>query len=278
MLPGLDSVLSPFSPHHSSSSRRERREPTPEVGCRRLGPPPLALETEPDPCLPAWTTCSALGHACFPQLQPWGAEVTDEVRKGDSGIPELHVRRQISEGKEFGPSPARLPGPPAHCRSCPGLPRAPSPPVRLLQAPRALPCQARSPTLTASTPRSSPQQERWLPGPGANGRAGRRCGAGRRPPPGGEQRVLAALGAAELAARCETRASLPGGSGAQVGRRPELPTTPTTRLFLPSSLPSTPLSHLASLTFPPLPSSLSLLPPLPLMRGEGSGREKVLCL
>ena len=72
-----------------STTTQERWEPIPEVGCRRLGPPPLTPATGPGPRLPAWTTFSALAHPCFPQLHPGGAEVVHRVRKGDSEIPEL---------------------------------------------------------------------------------------------------------------------------------------------------------------------------------------------
>ena len=277
MLPGLDSVLSPFSPHHSSSSRRERRQPTPEVGCRRLGPPLLALETGPDPCLPAWTTCSALGHACFPQLQPRGAEVTDEVRKGDSGIPELHVRLQRSAGKEFGPSPAGLPDPPAHCRRCPGLPRAPSPPVRLLRAPRALPCWARSRT---HSPRALPAAVRSRRrGSAARGRTSGRAG-------GQALRCWAPAAAGRRAARpgcsrgrgigCALRDAgvAPGrvrSAGGQTLRAPYHPDHSSLLALIPSF--NTPFSS----CFPHFSSS-SLLSPSPsteAWRREGEGKSPV---
>lgn len=117
-------------------------------------------------------------------------------------------------------------------------------------------------------------RERWpaavrsrqggAPGPGARGRGPPR-GA-----PAAAGRTVARPGCSRgrgLAARRGARGPRPAGSGARAGRRQRLATTPNTPFLLPSSLPSTPLSHLASLTFPP--SSL-FSQPSPPSAGTGA--------
>lgn len=102
------------------------RHPSPQ----RRGRAPAS---QPGPPSPPWPIPAS--HNFSPAEQRLYTECERAILKFQSCC--FCPRR--TEGKEFGYSSARLPGPPAQGSRCPGLPRAPSPPALRPRARRALP-------------------------------------------------------------------------------------------------------------------------------------------
>ena len=159
-----------------------------------------------------------------------------------------------------------------------GLPGAPQRPFPTCASAAGA---ARSPLLRAEShthlERSLQQSEAGKVAPkpkdrGAVGRSGRGCGAARRL--AGEQRVPAALGAAELAASLRDLGAAPQCAGGQTPQALYHPQHSSLLVLIPSFFQHPFLILLLSL-LPLLPLLCLLLSVLPLMRGEGRGKGKV---
>lgn len=234
---------------HLSPPQRLRKPGAPAACALSVVSPAGTATAAPGLALPAWPTCSTQDHACSPQLRSEAQRLPVEWGRATSA---LLLRPEVPEGTW---APARRSSPRAQGARCPGS-RAPLPPAPAGHRPLFLPGTERTLTASATPQRSGAGKVAPDPGWGTDGGGGAPAKAGRRVESGASWPRVAGLG---RRARAGPRRGRMGGQAGALG-------SPTPLTLLSSCvhllLPSAPLSHPASLTFPLLPllSAVATLP------------------